>query len=88
MASKQVLNRQIQVLEQSLIELTKAHNEIIRDINNKVFCDDCKKAKIEYVKKRDREFNILTATLLGRITNVDYSSSPYNIFNKEDEIDE
>jgi hypothetical protein len=87
MPNKAILNRQIQILEQSLRELTKAHNQIVNDINKKVRCEDCKKVMIEHAKKKRREFNKLSATLLGTIAamgGTDYSAEPYKLFEKDD----
>lgn len=83
MANKAVLNRQIQVLENSLIELRKHNNKTIDDINNKIRCPECKKVMIEYAKKRKRQYDMLSATLLGAFTPTDYSAEPYKLFEKE-----
>lgn len=82
MPSKQVLNRQIQVLENALIELSKAHNKIVNDINIKIRCEDCRKVMIEHVNQRNREFDKLSAMILGEFTHIDYSAEPYNLFPK------
>lgn len=83
--NKAVLNRQIQVLENALIELRKLHNRTIDDINKYVKCEECKKVQIEYAKKRRKQFNRLSASLLGIFPQVDYSKAPYNLFDKESE---
>lgn len=83
MSSKQVLNRQVQILENALKDLTKAHNKIIDDINKNTRCKECAKVKVEYAKRKNRDFNILTATLLRAFTHTDYSEEPYKLFEKE-----
>lgn len=82
MPSKQVLNRQVQILENALMELRKVHNNIIREINEKTHCEECKKIKVEIAKKRRRKFDMYSAALLGIYTHTDYSDEPYNLFPK------
>jgi len=82
MPSKQVLNRQVQVLEDALIKLTKVHNNIINDINKKVRCEECRNVMIEHTKQESRKFNFISSSLLSVFNHVDYSASPYNLFKK------
>lgn len=81
---KAKLNRKIQVLESALEDLTKAHNRIVDDINERVQCEECRKVKVEYAKTKKVKFAQLYATLLGAFTPTDYSQEPHKLF--EDEV--
>ena len=81
--NKAELNRKIQVLEIALEKLTKTHNDIVQEINGKVHCEECRKAKIAHAKKRKKDFNMLSAMLLGAIPQPDYSAEPHKLFEKE-----
>ena len=83
MANKAILNRQIQVLEGALMELRKAHNNIIAEINVKTQCEDCRKAKVERARQGRKKFDMMSASLLGAFTHTDYSAEPYKLFTKD-----
>ena len=84
MASKQVLNRQVQVLETALKELRKAHNNLVNEINTKTQCEDCRKVKVARDRQGRKKFDMLSASLLGAFTHTDYSAEPYKLFSKQD----
>lgn len=81
--NKAVLNRRIQVLEQALIKLNKAHNNIINDINKNIRCKECKKVMVEHAKREKARWNRLKASLLGAIAPIDYSAHPEKLFEEE-----
>jgi len=70
--NKAILNRKIQVLENSLKELTKAHNQIINDINKKVRCEECRKVMIQHAKEKEKEWQSLYKNILGAFAPTKY----------------